>query len=1092
MGAKKVYTLEINGLKKHIKDFTSLDEVIRKTDSSFNNFNKQTLNVSGTINKSTQATKQRTAALTEEEKAEQRLAATIDKAIRARTDENKAQIEATLANRAIQREVTREIQINQQAEGSIRQMGMQLTNLRNQYESLGREKRNDINIGGDLLRQIQALDKEYKALRESTGNFRDSVGNYAKATSGLDKFTDGMRNASGTSLGFAQNLMQTNQLMGLFGDNSEENTERAKGLQKVILALTIVQGVSNTLLKENNGLSLASITINKVHNAQVYARAMAISLATKNTIAATIAQKAFNLVAAANPYVLLAMALAAVVLALADFSGGADTATASGERYKSMVDGVTFATKEARDAHDDFIRKIRDIQIEIDLANGKLTEYQANLLRLGNTKIDAKQNALKEYNETVDASMKELEDTYNSVWVNLTNGFTGAWQKALNKHDANTKAAQEKLNSDLNNIDAEHQKNQEKQNAQHNNTILKQNEDNHIANLTGLNQSLAQIDRARKNELEKAQKDNETAIEQNKKLPKEKQIVLADLEAINKKYDKQREAAEKDANKKAADAGKAAQDRRKADLEKQKATLEKERHLIRKSEDDKTSLIINEFERRRAEVDAKYKRQREDLQNQLDTDTNLTEKGREAIRGVISNIDAHIADDRKKIREDELKAEEEAENKRKELLDKRIADADKRNNLLLSKLDIALEEAQQKIGEVVVRNKGGLELIDVEATRANLAASNKALDEYIVGIKKAQKALKDSHEATLKDLKEGTPEYEEELQKYANANLKLNNDLANANKEREANVKASNQVQTDFYSEMFEKIGKYAQAASMAITSVMDTFAMGLEVQIESLNEQLEEVTERYDEVVKLREESTERVEDLEQRLRDATGGTAETLKEQLQDEMHNRAELEREEARLEKEKEKREAEIKKKEKQVKRADLVSSIANSIATTAFAVVQALAAAPPPFNFALAALVGAMGAVQTGIMTKQLTKLEDGGLINGPSHADGGARIHGTNIEVEGGEYVINRKSTAANSRLVEFINSARSTVTAADLVGLVPGEAGVPIIVNELPQSNEDRILEAIESINFAPRVAVTDIIDVSDDVVTVRDIAGF
>lgn len=1083
---KKEYTLKINGLAKNITDVTKLEEVLSKLDTTIGKANQATA-------ASTQTTRQRSSALTEEEKAEKKLVETIDKVVRARTDANRAQIEANLAAREAQREVTREIQVRNTAEGSIRQMGMQLTDMRNRYENLTRAQREDINVGGELLRQIQALDKEYKNLRESTGNFRDSVGNYEKATSGLGKLNESIGNVSSTSLGFAQNLMQTNQLMGLFGDNSEENTERTKNLQKVMLALTVVQGLSNTLLKENNGISIASIALSKVHTAQVYARAMAISLATKNTLAATIAQKAFNLVAAANPYVLLAMALAAVVLALADFSSGADTATASGERYKSMVDGVTFATKEARDAHDDFIRKIRDIQIEIDLANGKLTEYQANLLRLGNTKIDAKQNALKEYNETVDASMKELEDTYNSVWVNLTNGFTGAWQKALDKHDKTTKAAQEKLNSDLANIDTEHQKNQEKQNAQHNTAINKQNEDNRIANLTGLNQSLAQIDRARKEELAKAKKDNETALEQNKKLPKEQQIVLADLEAINNKYDKQRDTAVKDANKKAADAGKAAQDRRKAELEKQKATLEKERDLIRKAEDDKTSLIVNEFERRRAEVDAKYARQREDLQRQLDTDTNLTEKGREAIRAVITNIDAHIETDRKKIREDELKAEKEAEAKRKELLDKRIADADRRNSLLLSGLDIALEQAQQKIGEVVSRNKGGLELINVEATRANLAASNKALDEYIAGIKKAQEALKASHEATIKDLQEGTPEYEEELQKYAAANIQLNANLVDANKQREANTKASNEVLTEYYKDLFTKIGKYAEAASMAVSSVMDTFNMGLEMQIESLNEQLESLTERYEEVKELREESTERVEELEQRLRDATGGTAEALKEQLQDEMHNKAELEREEARLQKEKEKREAEIAKKEKQVKRNNLISNIAQSIANTAMAVVQALAAVPPPFNFALAALVGAMGAVQTGIMTKQLTKLEDGGLINGPSHANGGARIQGTNIEVEGGEYVVNKESTAANSRLIDFINNTRSTITAADLVGVVPGDTNTPVIINN--QSNGldyEALADAMANIHIEPKVAVTDIMDAEDTVVNVRDLAGY
>lgn len=1080
---KKEYTLKINGLAKNITDVTKLEEVLSKLDTTIGKANQTTA-------ASTQTTRQRSSALTEEEKAEKKLVETIDKVVRARTDANRAQIEANLAAREAQREVTREIQVRNTAEGSIRQMGMQLTDMRNRYENLTRTQREDINVGGELLRQIQALDKEYKNLRESTGNFRDSVGNYEKATSGLGKLGQSIDGVSKTSLGFAQNLMQTNQLMFLFGDNSDKNAEQTKNLQKVILALTIVQGLSNTLLKENNGVSIASIAIEKVHTLQVRARAAAISLANKNTIAATIAQKAFNLVAKANPYVLLATALIAVVGALVAYNASANDATDATDKYKSSVDGVTFATKEARDAHDDLIRKIRDIQIEIDVANGKLTEYQANLLRISNKGVDAAEEVRKKYAEL----REEVEKEYKPAFYN-TNPFTGegtGYFYEKQQEEKRKKLAQ--LNKDegkeLLGIQEATNSGLENENARRNAAILKQNEDNEIALKSGLEQNLAQIARARREANKKAEAENETA---RKEMAEGRKASLVDIEKLNATFDKQEAEARKDANKKAADAGKAAQDRRKADLEKQKATLEKERDLIRKAEDDKTSLIVNEFERRRAEVDAKYVRQREDLQRQLDTDTNLTEKGREAIRAVIANIDGHIEADRKKIREDELKAEKEVEAKRKELLDKRIADADRRNSLLLSGLDIALEQAQQKIGEVVSRNKGGLELINVEATRANLAASNKALDEYIAGIKKAQEALKDSHEATIKDLKEGTPEYEEELQKYAAANIQLNANLEDANKQREANTKASNDVLTDYYSDLFTKIGKYAEAASMAVSSVMDTFNMGLEMQIESLNEQLESLTERYEEVKELREESTERVEELEQRLRDATGGTAEALKEQLQDEMHNKAELEREEARLQKEKEKREAEIAKKEKQVKRNNLISNIAQTIANTAMAVVQALAAVPPPFNFALAALVGAMGAAQVGMMTKQLTKLEDGGLINGPSHANGGARIQGTNIEVEGGEYVVNKESTAANSRLIEFINNNRSTITAADLVGVVPGDTNTPVIINNQSNSLDyEALADAMANIHIEPKVAVTDIMDAEDTVVNVRDLAGY
>lgn len=48
--------------------------------------------------------------------------------------------------------------------------------------------------------------------------------------------------------------------------------------------------------------------------------------------------------------------------------------------------------------------------------------------------------------------------------------------------------------------------------------------------------------------------------------------------------------------------------------------------------------------------------------------------------------------------------------------------------------------------------------------------------------------------------------------------------------------------------------------------------------------------------------------------------------------------------------------------------------------------------------------------------------EDGGLLYGPSHAKGGMRISGTNMEVEGGEFVVNKKATQKNLGLLQAIN----------------------------------------------------------------------
>lgn len=104
------------------------------------------------------------------------------------------------------------------------------------------------------------------------------------------------------------------------------------------------------------------------------------------------------------------------------------------------------------------------------------------------------------------------------------------------------------------------------------------------------------------------------------------------------------------------------------------------------------------------------------------------------------------------------------------------------------------------------------------------------------------------------------------------------------------------------------------------------------------------------------------------------------------------------------------------------------------------------------------------------------------------------RVAGTNIEVEGGEFVENRASVRYNRALLEFINDAGRSrpLTLADLAGIVPGGNPGPAIMPPEADDRTDEIIEAIRGMEFHPIVAVTDIIDRANDVVAVRDLAGY
>lgn len=51
------------------------------------------------------------------------------------------------------------------------------------------------------------------------------------------------------------------------------------------------------------------------------------------------------------------------------------------------------------------------------------------------------------------------------------------------------------------------------------------------------------------------------------------------------------------------------------------------------------------------------------------------------------------------------------------------------------------------------------------------------------------------------------------------------------------------------------------------------------------------------------------------------------------------------------------------------------------------------------------------------------KMAKGGFISGPSHSNGGVPVSGTGVELEGGEFVVNRKDAIKNMHLLKSINS---------------------------------------------------------------------
>lgn len=154
---------------------------------------------------------------------------------------------------------------------------------------------------------------------------------------------------------------------------------------------------------------------------------------------------------------------------------------------------------------------------------------------------------------------------------------------------------------------------------------------------------------------------------------------------------------------------------------------------------------------------------------------------------------------------------------------------------------------------------------------------------------------------------------------------------------------------------------------------------------------------------------------------------------------------------------------------------------------------------------LAALVALNGAIQLKMMTAQLAKFQDGGLLHGKRHSQGGMRIEGTNMEVEGGEFVVNRVSTDKNLGLVKYINEQRRELKPKDLdaffsrssQGLEPSfkrmfaQGGQLPTIEPATNVDNDSLIKAIQAIKIEPKVAVTDIHRAQDNMVSVSGWSG-
>lgn len=387
----------------------------------------------------------------------------------------------------------------------------------------------------------------------------------------------------------------------------------------------------------------------------------------------------------------------------------------------------------------------------------------------------------------------------------------------------------------------------------------------------------------------------------------------------------------------------------------------------------------------------------------------------------------------------------------------------------------------------------------VGITQEEEVESKPQIEAFSVGedVKSKEQEAKDLEELQSKQIQKNK-EVEDSQNSLAKTTVETNAKIIESTKE-------SSKEQTISWEDVHKKLGEYAGYVNEGLNSIVSGMNSIIGDQLNEAKEKLSEISAQYDETVNKREESDSRIQELEEQAKGARGARALQLQQQIDAEMATNQKLAEQEKQLAKDKEKAEKEAAKKEKQMKKVELAQNIVQGMSNVALAVTKALAKGPI-IGQILAGIAAAAGAVQIAIMSKQLAKFEKGGLLRGKRHSQGGMRVEGTNIEVEGGEYVVNRESTSKNLGLIRYINSqrkqlqaedvhtyfARPTMAAAETPFSRHFEAGgeLPTIVNT-PNADNEQLVDAIRSMKFEPRVAVTDILRVQDEMASVDGWSG-
>lgn len=216
------------------------------------------------------------------------------------------------------------------AKSKLKELTNEITNLTIEYESLTDAEKKEA-TGQELKAKIQELTEEAGRYKDTVDDVKESIKGSASDTRLFDTLAESGKLLIST-FGMCSSAAQA---LGISNDTLQQSMLKVQAAMQAVQALTVIQ---NALQKQSNVMKGIAILQAKAEAAALKIETAARVQATGATVAQTAAMRIFNVVAKANPYILLATAILTVVGLIIGYTAATKDATEADEEAAKAAD----------------------------------------------------------------------------------------------------------------------------------------------------------------------------------------------------------------------------------------------------------------------------------------------------------------------------------------------------------------------------------------------------------------------------------------------------------------------------------------------------------------------------------------------------------------------------------------------------------------------------------------------------------------------------------------------------------------------------------------------------------------------------------